>query len=343
MEDGKHVPGSVYFYAPNKGAPVFFAIAFASTGAFHIYQCIYYKCWKLTGFYVFCAVLFTAGFITRAVGTFDYENLVKYIVSTCLIYAAPPIVELGNYHILGRILYYVPYHSPIHPGRVLTTFAFISFLVEVLNANGVAYYANQSLEPWQLEIGKALLKTALVLQLGVLGLFVLLAVTFQRRCLRAGLRNAKLTSAMTTLYMSTALIGSRTVFRVVEYWSISGENFWEEGLDPNSLSPMIRYEWFFWVFEASLMIANHVLMNVRHPRRYLPKSAKTFLAQDGVTEVDGPGYKDSRPFLMTLVDPFDVVGLVKGRDKQQRFWEQVGEGEKGAQQGPKRDDVEAQT
>jgi len=34
------VPGSVYFYAPNKGAPVFFAFAFAVSGCFHTYQCM---------------------------------------------------------------------------------------------------------------------------------------------------------------------------------------------------------------------------------------------------------------------------------------------------------------
>jgi len=42
-----------------------------------------------------------------------------------------PLYELGNYYILGRILYYVPQHSPMHPGRVLTTFAAISGIVEV--------------------------------------------------------------------------------------------------------------------------------------------------------------------------------------------------------------------
>src|SRR4051794_40424114 len=42
-----------------------------------------------------------------------------------------PLYELGNYYILGRILYFVPHCSPIHPGRVLTTFAAISSIVEV--------------------------------------------------------------------------------------------------------------------------------------------------------------------------------------------------------------------
>jgi hypothetical protein len=34
------VDGSWFFYAPNKGAPVFFAVGFAASGAFHIWQCM---------------------------------------------------------------------------------------------------------------------------------------------------------------------------------------------------------------------------------------------------------------------------------------------------------------
>ncbi|KAH6649597.1 hypothetical protein F5144DRAFT_542762 [Chaetomium tenue] len=326
METGEYVQGSVYFYAPNKGAPVFFAVAFALSGALHTYNCIHYKSWRLTGLYVFCALLFTVGFIIREAGAFDYGDLIKYIVSTCLIYAAPPLLELANYNVLGRILYYAPYHSPIHPGRVISTFAFISIVIEILNGNGVAYSVNQSLTPSQQATGRALLKAALVMQLGVLALFTLLAGTFHRRCLHAGLRNPNLLNALYTLYASTFLLAVRTIFRVAEYWTISQHDFWRPGgLDLDALSPAIRYEWFFWVFEATLMLLNHVLMNVRHPRRFLPQSTKTYLALDGVTEVKGPGYKDGRPFWVTLVDPFDLWGLVRGRDKEGRFWE-AGEG-----------------
>ncbi|KAK4099879.1 hypothetical protein N658DRAFT_508276 [Parathielavia hyrcaniae] len=328
---GELVEGSVYFYAPNKGAPVFFAVAFAASGIYHGYQCNHYNSWRLTGLYVICSLLFTVGFIVREVGAFDYSDLVKFIVSTCVIYAAPPLVALANYTILGRILYYAPYHSPIHPGRVITTFAFISFVVESLNGAGAAHVANMSLPANLQEIGRSLLKAALVIQLAVLACFVLLAVTFHRRCLRAGLRNPALLAPLYTLYASTLLITARTVFRVAEYWTVAEHDFYSGDIDPDDLSPAIRYEWFFWVFEASLMLVNHVLFNVRHPRRYLPKSVKVYLSPaDGATEIMGPGYKDGRPVWVTVLDPFDLVGLVKGRDesKARKFWEGDSEGGK---------------
>ena len=68
------------------------------------------------------------------------------------------------------------------------------------------------------------------------------------------------------------------------------------------------------------MIANSVLLNFRHPASFLPSSNKTYLAEDGVTEIEGPGYADKRNFFVTILDPFDVIGLIKGRDKQ-KYWE----------------------
>jgi hypothetical protein len=56
----------------------------------------HYKSWRLTGLYVFCAILFTVGFIIREMGAFDYKDLIKYIVSTCLIYSAPYATTISS-------------------------------------------------------------------------------------------------------------------------------------------------------------------------------------------------------------------------------------------------------
>ncbi|OIW26376.1 hypothetical protein CONLIGDRAFT_470350 [Coniochaeta ligniaria NRRL 30616] len=330
MEDGRYVDGSIWFYAPNKAAPVFFAVAFAASGCWHIWQCVQYHSWRLTGLMVFCSICFTGGFIVREMGAFDYGNLVKYIVSVCLTYAAPPLYELANYYTLGRILYYVPHLSPLHPGRVLTTFALISFAVEVLNGNGASYSANTSLPQSKQDLGHALFKAALLIQVVVIAAFLALAGVFHARCRRRRVASPNLYRALHTLYVSEALLTVRTVYRVVEYWSVAQLRF-GPGFDPGELSPLVRYEWFFYVFEASLMLGNQVLLNVRHPRMFLPKSTKTYLATDGVSEVVGPGYDDKRAFLVTLLDPFDVAGMVRGTKREGRFWEGsvAGEGGKG--------------
>lgn len=220
----------------------------------------------------------------------------------------------------------MPYHSPIHPGRVLTTFAAISTVVETLNSNGAAYVANSSLSLAKHNTGKSLIKAALVLQLVVLSLFVLLAATFHRKCRKAGLLPKNLHAALLTLYVSSALIGVRTIYRTVEYFTTASINFSNPDLQVSDISPIFRYEWFFWVFEGTLMMINSFMLNARHPMRYLPRNNKIYLAQDCVTEIEGPGYEDKRPFIVTLLDPFDLVGMMKGRNMQQRFWETHTEG-----------------
>ena len=326
MSDGSYVPGSFYFYAPSHGANIFFTSAFLLTCALHLYQTLHYKSIRLTPLFPFCGLLFTAGFAVRVYGSYNYTNLDAYIASLCLIYFAPPLLELQNYHVLGRVLYYVPYHSPLHPGRVLTTFGFISLVIESLTGWGASYTANQSLTDAERQTGHSLIKASLLMQLVVLSLFVALAGTFHRRCHKAGIRDRRLTQPLLTLYTSVLLILTRTIFRVVEYFSMSTLRYSDPSFDPSSATPLLRYEWWFLVFEGALMLLNSVLFNVRHPRMFLPERSTTYLAVDGKTEVDGPGWKDGRPFWRTVVDPFDVVGLVKGGAKMDAFWEADGIG-----------------
>lgn len=136
-----------------------------------------------------------------------------------------PIYELANYYILGRILYFVPSYSPIHPGRVLTTFAAISMVIEALNGNGASYIANQSLSENKRNIGEALLKAALLMQIIVVVLFIALASYFQLKCRHNGVNSQKLNRVLTTLYTSTALITVRTINRIVEYQGLFSQKW----------------------------------------------------------------------------------------------------------------------
>jgi hypothetical protein len=99
------VDGSLWLYAPNKGAPPVWAFLFAVSGCIHAWQCMYvnsnarhlplltvashYKCWKVTGIFPWAALIFTAGYALREVGAFHYGNLNIYISSLVMLYAAP--------------------------------------------------------------------------------------------------------------------------------------------------------------------------------------------------------------------------------------------------------------
>lgn len=171
------------------------------------------------------------------------------------------------------------------------------------------------------------MKASLILQIGVILLFCVIAGIFHRRCIRGGIKSRKIQGPLVTLYISMTLILVRTIYRIVEHFGVSRipTNPPKEW-NPMTLSPILRYEWFFWIFEASLMLINTVLWNYRHPRRYLPEDYHVYLAQDGQTELLGPGWKDDMPWFMTFIDPCGLTAsLIGGSRKAERpFWETNG-------------------
>jgi len=74
------------------------------------------------------------------------------------------------------------------------------------------------------------------------------------------------------------------------------------------------------------MLINSFLLNVRHPMKSLPRDNRIYLATDGVTEIFGPGYQDTRFFLVAMFDPFDIIGMCLGRNMNRKFWETHEEG-----------------
>lgn len=164
-------------------------------------------------------------------------------------------------------------------------------LVETLNALGVALTSNATSS--NQGSGRILILAALSLQVLVIATFVVMAAIFHRRCRRSKIRAKPISILLNTLYVSMALILIRCIYRLVEH---SGNTNLElENLRSlRKLTPLLRYEWFFYVFEATLMLINSVLWNIWNPGRYLPYDYHVYLSRDGSTEVRGTDLPDKR-------------------------------------------------
>ncbi|KAJ2893347.1 putative RTA1 domain protein [Zalerion maritima] len=289
---------SLFVYAPNKGAPVFFAVAFALSAIGHIWQCQLYKSWKLIGLHPICAVMFAVGYAMReylALDNYVYrgsQNLIIYVLSQVFIYICPPLLELANYHVLGRIFYYVPYLAPLPPGRVLSIFGLLMIFVETLNALGVALSSNPTGS--NQDLGSRLTIAALAIQLAVIAIFIVLTAIFHARCAKIQIRSKSVTTPLVVLYTSMCLILIRCIYRLVEHLGNTSVDI-SDLESMRSLSPVLRYEWYFFVFEGTLMLCNSTIWNVFHPGRFLPKDYHVYLSRDGMTEVQGVKYEDTRP------------------------------------------------
>jgi prepilin signal peptidase PulO-like enzyme (type II secretory pathway) len=249
-----------------------------------------------------------SGFAVRLAGAYDTGNLAYLIASTVLIMSGPPVYALINYFILSRILYYIPYLAPLHPGRVATTFIGLDGGCEILIGQGAWRMVNSDSTDAQRQLGSNLVTASLCLQAVLFGAFGLLAVSFHRRANKAGVLKNDLKVVLYVMYVSATIVTIRCIYRLVEY--LEG---WESSLYQNEI--------YFWIFEAVIMFINTALLNIWHPGKRLPPSNSTFLSRDGVTERKGPGWGDDRPWVLTVFDPFDLWGLFKGKDKKTQFWD----------------------
>ncbi|KAL4745324.1 hypothetical protein BDW72DRAFT_198755 [Aspergillus terricola var. indicus] len=306
MANGEPILWSLYVYAPNKGAPIFFAIAYAVSAAAHIWQCHRYQSWRLLGLYPLCGVLFALGYALREYGAYHYlydeENttvLIVFILSQVFIYVCPPLLELANYHVLGRVFYYVPHLAPLPASRVMSTFGVLMAVVELLNALGVSLSSNPSSSTSQQNVGGHLTIAALATQLAVILSFVVLAGVFHWRLTKAAIPARKVILPLHILYVSMSLILIRCIYRLIEHTGHTTVDINDMEV-LKSLTPVLRYEWFLYVFEATLMLLNSVLWNVWHPGRYLPANVGVHLGRDGREAVREEG-EDRRTMLAKTV------------------------------------------
>lgn len=200
----------------------------------------------------------------------------------------------------------------------MAIFGGIMGLIECLNSLGVAFSSNSSGSSSKQNLGSHLTIAAVAIQIGIILAFFCLASLFHRRCAKANVLVRSVNVMLITLYLSMSLILVRCVYRLVEHAGNTSVEY-KDMKSMKKLSPIVRYEVFFYVFEASLMFLNSALWSLCNPGRFLPRNYSIYLGQDG-TEVQGQKDVDTRSVPAQLVNIL-TFGLLCGRKRGDSYAE----------------------
>ncbi|TVY20756.1 Protein RTM1 [Lachnellula arida] len=312
MSDNSTSPPHSLPYQPNKVLPIVFAVLIALSLSIHIFQSFRYRFWRVTFFLFYANIVFMTGWILQTIFSHTPLNLPLYIGQTILIYAGPPIFAAAEYNILGRLMQYVPMHTPLHPGRVVIVFVYLGALVEALTGAGAGKLATSTPGTEKYISGGTLIAISLVLQGVVECAFVSMVALIHYRCAKANMLPRNIAIVCITLYGTSALVLLRCVFRAVEAFTT-----YTQSCFGGYCGSVVINEWYLYAFEAAPMVLYTLWLNLFHPGRFLPRNCKRYLDIDGRTERMGPGWIDERPMFLTVADPFNWQNDARGG---QKYW-----------------------
>ncbi|KAJ5732244.1 hypothetical protein N7493_003725 [Penicillium malachiteum] len=264
----------LYDYRPSIPAAVVFAILFGITTGFHLFQLIKTRCWFLVTFVI-------GGFPYSSTQYPDY-NIGPELIAYIFILVAPALLAASIYMELGRIMIMTDGDNYSLIRRTWLTKIFVvgdiaSFVIQFM---GAAMLSKQTASA--VETGEDFMKFGVLVQILFFGFFVITAAIFHMRFNKSGSTRRWATpwqKHMMMIYGSSMMIFIRSIFRLAEFFQSS------DGY-------LMQHEWVSYVFDAFLMLATMVLMNVVHPAEVstfikgkVPEEQQRFQMPLGRTEV----------------------------------------------------------
>ncbi|KAL1975868.1 hypothetical protein VTN31DRAFT_4260 [Thermomyces dupontii] len=240
----------LYRYVPSLPAAVISVIAFGILTGLHVRRLYQARAFYFTAFTV-GGLFETIGYCGRIWSHFDQNALGGFITQAILILVAPALYAASIYMILGRLIRTLrAEHLSVIPVKWVTKIFVIGDIVSfTLQAGGGGVQSAGTLDFFK--IGEKIIITGLFVQLIIFGFFVVTSAIFHYRISRSPTNVALRGDVpwrryLWVLYLASALIWVRSVFRVVEYM---------QGND----GYLISHEVFLYLFDALLMVAVMVI------------------------------------------------------------------------------------
>ncbi|KAF3398386.1 Protein RTM1 [Penicillium rolfsii] len=257
---------NLYGYTPSIVAGVIFIILFSGTTIFHAFQLTKARCWYFIPFVV-GGVFQIIGYICRVIARNNLSSVTIYALQSVLILLAPPLYAASIYMVLGRTVTYLNAENLSLVRVRWLTKIFVSgdvFSFLLQSAGGGLMAAGSSSTR---QTGSNVVMGGLVVQLLFFGFFVAVAAIFHYRIEKfptskaqnermstrnQGWHQRNWLTILLALYVVSALILIRSIFRLIEY---------KGGFD----GYVMTHEAFGYIFDALLMFIAMVVMNVYHP------------------------------------------------------------------------------
>ncbi|KAH7184581.1 RTA1 like protein-domain-containing protein [Fusarium flagelliforme] len=247
---------ALYHYDPSIAAAVIVALAFIGVTLLHFWQLIRERCWFMIPLAI-GGILQVIGYAARAKSGQESPNwtLGPYIIQAIFLLVAPALYAASIYMELGRIIIMVEGESrSLIPLKWLTKIFVIGDVLSFfLQGGGGGYQSSGTLEA--LDLGAKIIIGGLFVQLLFFGVFIIIAVAFDRSMNTAPTGRSYAVpwkKHLHALYAGSVLIMVRSIFRAIEY------------LQGNS-GFLLKQEIYLYVFDALLMIFVMILFSWYHP------------------------------------------------------------------------------
>ncbi len=287
----------LWSYAPSPAAALLFLVLFVIVTIWHIVIMVRSRAWYFSVLVIggcrktaprpcpsrsrnkestntsFAGAVETTGYVTRYLASKNNTSTTLFAIQSSTILVAPALFAASIYMVLGRLILVVraEHYSPIRSTWMTKTFVvgdLVSFLIQVGGAGILINDFNR---------GKTVILVGLVAQLLFFGVFVGVAVLVWRRMSQAPTptalhldshsRRIGWVGVMRVIFLTSALIFIRSIFRLVEF----------TGSDD---SPMQKSEAYIYICDSVLMFGVLAVLVVFHPSQYVPTRQKIMQMRD---------------------------------------------------------------
>jgi len=259
-----------YGYVPSLAAGVVFCVLFGLSMVLHTVQFIWKRQWWCAVFAIGCLVE-VLGWAGRTWSSQCPYIMNAFLMQISTLIIAPTFFTAGVYVLLGRFISILGRQSSfLSPKLYLWIFCVCDVASLVVQAIGGGMASQASNNNENTKPGTDIMVAGILFQTGSITIFVLCAIDFLRRVVRANMLHTMRGTMVPLLWamvFSILCIYVRSIYRAVEL--LQG---WKGYLITN--------ERFFIALDGSMMVAAVVVFNLIHPGWFMPVRKEPIATED---------------------------------------------------------------